>query len=377
MAPALNPLKRLNRSLCSSRLRGSFFESLIMFKRSLLFILLLPCALLGQDRKHIPITMEDVMRQQALGSAQRSQSDLNDRLRAMTGAARFSQEYLLGPGDVIDVTVYGIEDLKQKTLTLDSQGRISLPFIKEVQLIGLTARESEVKIATLFEASVLKNPQVSVNVKEYKSQFVNILGAVMKPGTYQLTRRAFLVDALAMAGGLVAEKAEPKAVISRPAQQSETEAVAGVAKPTRTEVDLVELLEKGDVSLNVPVYAGDVISVPERVERFYYVLGDVNRGGAFEIKKGERITVSKALASAGGTMPTAKMNQGAIMRQNPDGTSSQIAIDIKKILRGELKDPELAQNDVVFVPGSTTKTIGRGLLNSIGGVLAALVYVGF
>ena len=138
----------------------------------------------------------------------------------------------------------------------------------------------------------------------------------------------------------------------------------------------MQLLEKGDISLNVPIYAGDVVSVPERVERFYYVLGDVNRGGAFEIKMGERMTLAKALASAGGLMPTAKPGKSAVMRQNPDGSTKQIPVNVSKLLKGEVKDMDIAQNDVVFVPGSTSKTIGHGILNSIGGMITSVIYAG-
>jgi polysaccharide export outer membrane protein len=330
------------------------------------------------DRKHVPITIEDVLRQQATGTPPQSSVSLNDRLRAMTGASRFSQDYLLGPGDIIEVTVYGVEDLKKKELTLDSDGKISLPFINDVQLIGLTPRESEVKICTLYEASVIKNPQVSVSVKEYRSQFINVLGAVLKPGTYQLTRRVFLVDALAMAGGLLAEKAESRAHVHRAAmgQSTNDNAEAGAETRESLEIDLVQLLEKGDISLNVPIYAGDVISIPEKVDRFFYVLGDVNKAGAFEIRKGEAISVKQAIASAGGLMPTAKAKKTSILRQNADGTTTQIAMDVSKLLKGEVPDTILAQNDVVFVPGSTTKTISHGILSSIGNVLAAFIYVG-
>lgn len=345
-----------------------------------LFVLFAAGALFAQqaDRKHIPITVEDILRQQTVTPSSKSSMDINDRLRAMAGAARFSQDYLLGPGDVIEVTVFGIEDLKKKELTLDSEGKISLPFINTVSLIGLTPRESEVKISTLYEASVMKNPQIAVSVKEYRSQFINVLGAVLKPGTYQLTRRAFLVDALAMAGGLLAEKAESKAYVHRASLTTffQPETDAGVERKESLEIDLVQLLEKGDISLNVPIYAGDVVSVPERVERFFYVLGDVNKGGAFEIKKGEQITLSKALASAGGLMVTAKSNKASVMRQQEDGSSMQIPVDVRKVLKGQSEDIMIVQNDVVFIPGSTTKTVTRGILNSIGNVLAAFVYVG-
>jgi polysaccharide export outer membrane protein len=343
-----------------------------------LVVLLIPFLLLAQeaDRKRIPIEIQDILRQQTTGSIPNPSIDLNERLRAMAGAARFSQDYLLGPGDIIEVTVFAVDELKKKELVLNAQGLISLPFIGEVPLMGLTAREAEVKIGALYESTVMKNPQVSVSVKEYRSQFINVLGAVYKPGTYQLTRRAFLVDALAMAGGLLAEKAEPKALIQRSGAGASGEMKEASAGGDTLEIDLRQLLEKGDIHLNVPIYAGDVISVPERLESFFYVLGDVNKGGAFEIKKGERITMSKALASAGGLMPTAKKKKTAILRSNPNGTTTQIPVDAGKLLQGQIADMELAENDVVFVPGSTTKTIGRSLLSSIGGVLAAFVYIG-
>jgi polysaccharide biosynthesis/export protein len=330
------------------------------------------------ERKHIPITMADILRKQAAGVSDKSGFDLNERIRTMVGTARFSQNYLLGPGDIITVNVFGIRDLTEKELTLDSEGRISLPFINDLSLMGLTPRESEIKIGALFEASVMKNPQVTVSVKEYRSQFINVLGAVYKPGTYQLTRRAFLVDALAMAGGLLLEKAELKCYVHReaPNQPISAETEESDEKTETKEIDLVQLLEKGDVSLNIPIYAGDVISVPERIERFFYVLGDVVKGGAFEIKRGEKITLSKALASAGGLSPTAKAGSAAVIRQDPDGNARQIPINAAKVLKGEVEDIELAQNDVVFIPGSTSKTIGRALINSIGSVVASLVYLG-
>src|SRR5262249_804078 len=94
----------------------------------------LACTVLcyAQDRRHIPFSIEDVMRGQTAGVKDKNSVDLNERLRSMTAIARFSQDYLLGPGDIILITVYGIEDLKQKELTLDSGGWVTLPFIRDV-----------------------------------------------------------------------------------------------------------------------------------------------------------------------------------------------------------------------------------------------------
>jgi polysaccharide export outer membrane protein len=352
-------------------------------KRLLACIMIIAAACISlkaqqEERKHIPISMADILRYQADSASAGSSMDINERLRAMAGAIRFSQDYLLGPGDVIEVSVFGIEELQRKELTLDSGGNVSLPFLKDVRLIGLTPRESEVKIAALYEASVMKNPQVSVSVKEYRSQFINVLGAVENPGIYQLTRRIFLVDALAMAGGLLTEKAASTVYVQRAASADLT--LASTDTPSgssdRIEVDLDRLLHQGDISQNIPIYAGDSISVPERVERYYYVLGDVNRGGAFELKPGESITLSQALASAGGLMSTAKSSRSTIMRQKEDGGALQIPVDIKKVLKGESQDMELAGNDVVFIPGSTTKTIGKTVLNSFGSIVYALIIGG-
>jgi polysaccharide export outer membrane protein len=340
--------------------------------------LLISSLILAQEpgRKRIPIAIEDILRQQAVDSPTDSRIDLNERIRAMSAVARFSQDYLLGSGDIIEVTVFGVEELNKKELVLNAGGKISLPFINEVQLMGLTPREAEVKIAALFEATVMKNPQVSVTVKEYRSQFINVLGAVVKPGTYQLIRRAFLVDALAMAGGLLTEKAEFKALIHRAGPLSSGAGNEGTAGRETLEIDLRQLLENGDASLNVPIYAGDVVSVPERIEHFFYVLGDVNRGGAFEINKGELITFTKALASAGGLLSTAKSSKTIIIRREEAGATKQIPVDATKVLRGQSPDILLSNDDVVFVPGSTTKAVGRGVINSLGNILAAFVYIG-
>jgi polysaccharide biosynthesis/export protein len=329
-----------------------------------------------QDRKYIPIKIEDVLRTQAM--PEKKEQDLNERLRAMAGATRFSQDYLLGPGDIIEVTIFGIEDLNKRELTLDSEGKITLPFLNTIGLIGLTPRESEVKIAALYEASVIKNPQVSVSVKEYRSQFFNILGAVSKPGFYQLTRRVFLLDALAMAGGLLAEKTESKAIVHRANATASTpaETVAGVSSKDMIEIDLEKLLVKGDTSLNIPIFAGDVISVPEKISRFYYVLGDVNKGGAFEIKRGESITLTKALAAAGGFMGTAKKGKSVVIRKKADGSDEQIPINAGNVLKGKQADMLLLDNDVVFIPGSTTKAVGRTVLNSIGTIVNSFIYYG-
>jgi polysaccharide biosynthesis/export protein len=340
------------------------------------------------ERKRIPITVDDLLRFQTAGEEAAEPSDINERLLAMAAVSRYRHDYVLGPGDIISLTVFGIPELRNTALSLDAEGRISLPFINEVSLMGLTSRESEVKIAALLENSVMKNPQVSVSVSEYRSQFVNVLGAVFQPGTYQITRKMFLIDALAMAGGLRADRAELTAHIHRTAPVMNVPAAPGTSDqfdhaiepvdsiPASIAINLQALLEKGDAALNVPIYAGDVISVPERVERYFYVIGDVTRSGAFEIQQGETVTLTRALAAAGGLLGTASAKNTMVIRQGPDGETIQIPFDSRKLLRGDIPDMDLTRNDLVFVPGSTTRAMAQGMLRGIGSVMSALIIYG-
>jgi len=96
----------------------------------------------------------------------------------------------------------------------------------------------------------------------------------------------------------------------------------------------------------------------------------------YEVRKGETVTLTKALATAGGPLPTAKGKHSKIIRQLADGTTEQIPVDIGKVLKGKAPDMVLADSDVVFVPGSTTKTIGRGFLGSINSVVTTIAIIG-
>ncbi len=355
-------------------------------------LFLIPCSVKAQNlsedetaRKHVPLSIEQLLSQQAVNATSEPDSEsLNKRLALLS---RHSQDYLLGPGDVVEVSVFGIPELNQKSLSLDSKGRILLPFIDEVQLLGLAARDAEVKIATLLEASILNDPQVTVKVTEYKSQFFNVLGSVQRPGTYQLTRQMSLVDAISLAGGLEKDADYSRVYIHRvPSGEDEPDDGKAAGIPVSSEpngysetieVDLEDLLVVGNHRLNIPIYSRDVITVPEREGHYYYVLGDVQKSGAFQIRRNERITLSKALATAGGMLDTASANKTTIMRREPDGSSAtQIAVNVNDVMKGKANDVELARNDVIIVPGSTTKRIGKNLLNGISGIFTSLLIIG-
>jgi polysaccharide export outer membrane protein len=380
-----------------------------MFCKSCLFLALTSAIALAQQsppqngdpaRKYIPLTIEDLLKAKAnaaLAPPQASTSELNDRLRALAVAANSAQDYLLGPGDVVSISVYGVSELNNTELTLDADGTILLPFLDEVNLLGLTAREAKVKIAALYEVSHLNNPQVAVSVKSYRSQTVYIFGGVAKPGSYSLTGATRVMDVLSMVGGIT-DRAVSKAVIRRPmgyqgttkkvvdtppgqvvtdsGGRADSNALSPVSYQT-IEIDLNQLLLEGNMDLNVPVLGGDIITVPERPQQFVFVLGDVSHGGAFEIRKNEQLTLQRALALSGGFLPSAKPSKTLIIRPKGDlGQSEQIPINAADIFKGKKEDVLLQPNDMILVPGSASKTLGRGVLSSVTGILGSLILYG-
>ena len=109
-------------------------------------------------------------------------------------------DYEVGPGDVLDIAVFGNDDLS-RVPTVQTNGSITFPLLGEVQVAGLTVAEVQRKITNLLAKDYLVNPQVEVKVKEYQSQFVSVVGEVNSPGRKPIRGRMRLVDALLEAGG--------------------------------------------------------------------------------------------------------------------------------------------------------------------------------
>ncbi len=121
--------------------------------------------------------------------------------RAASGAYTGKSEYRIGPQDLIEISVFQVEDLN-RTVRVNSQGQISLPLVGTVEAGGKTVQELEAHVAGLFSETYLQDPQVTVFVKEFTSQRVTLEGAIKSPGIYPLTGRTSLLQALAMAGGV-------------------------------------------------------------------------------------------------------------------------------------------------------------------------------
>jgi polysaccharide export outer membrane protein len=288
---------------------------------------------------------------------------LNDRLPPLSAPQNADAEYRLGPGDLIEIRVFGVPNFNHD-LRIAATGTIRLPLVEPIVAAGLTPAQLEQRLVAALDGELIRNPQVSVFVKEYRSQPVFVMGAVVKPGQYQVSLALSIVDVLSMAGGLQ-PNAGDELVIQR---RSEPNAPVEMIK-----IDLRALLERGDLSLNVRVQGGDIINIQERVARTVFVLGEVTRAGAYQLPPKQDLRVSQAFAWAGGPMKTAKMNDGRLVRYE-NGERKEITVNFEDILKGKKEDFLVQADDIIFVPGSTFKNLGWGLLGMLPNTLLQVPY---
>ncbi len=239
-----------------------------------------------------------------------------------------TDDYLIGPGDLLEVKVYGSDDLND-SVRVNSFGMVSYPLLGEVELGGLSTSQAEGKLEGLLGEKYIRDPHVTVFIKEYRSKSVAVLGAVKNPGNFELLKKGRLIDALALAGGL--SNTASKVIY-----------VARTGHDELTEIDL-EKVEKGDLELlNMPIQVGDTIYVPE--SGIYYVNGAVRRPGQFPITPG--VTFSQAIQIAGG-LRSGSQNVRLVRYEN--GRPNVIPVDIKAIESGAEQDIPLEDRDIVIV----------------------------
>lgn len=275
---------------------------------------------------------------------------------AVVAATGQPAEFTLGAGDLLEISVAGVEDFTLPA-RVGADGTIRLPFLGNVRAEGLTPGQLEEKLADLLDPDYVRDPQVLVVLKEPLSRMYSVLGAVKKPGQFEIIGPVTLVSAIAAAGGLDYASAGTTAVIQR------SYGLAPGARPYSIEVDLKKLMAEGNVTLDLPVMPGDVIGVPQREAQAVYVIGDVGKPGAFEWPLEGEISLSRALAMAGGPTKTAKMKEAWLVRQAPDGSVERTAVNLGDILKGKKPDIALRPEDMIYVSGSTAKSIGWGFVN--------------
>jgi polysaccharide export outer membrane protein len=304
----------------------------------------------------------------------------------------------VGPGDLIEISVFEVEELSKLRLRIPERGIISVPLIGHIQAAGRTATELEDEIRTRLEQKYMHNPQVAVFVHEHNSQRVTVMGAVRHGGVITLNRQVRLADALANAEGL-ADDADPVVYVIRrvpagtvkhleataaaangaaavsapatppaaaapsPGDVNAKDASAKGKEEVMIPIDLSELA-KGRDELNIQLRPGDVVHVPRAGS--FYVGGFVERPGSFLLKG--KTTLQQAVLAAGGVKNTADWSDVRLYRRAPSGEVDVKTVDLNEIEKGQ-PSPEIQRNDVVIVGVHAGKAFAFGFLDFFKGAL--------
>lgn len=276
-----------------------------------------------------------------LGVSAQTQAPTQAPAAAQDAKDVFVRAYRIGPGDLLELKVFEVKELDQ-TVRVSEDGSITLPLLGRVVVEGLTQDGVAQKLTGLLSAKYVKNPQVTIFIKEYKSQQVAVIGAVERAGSYELVGRKNLLQIISMAGGF-SENAGNDAFILREGPDGKTSTII---------IDLKDLLGNGNQALNVTLEPNDVINVPVDREIRVFVMGRVTRPGAVTAKLSEGLSLLQAIADAGGLAEGAKESAVLITRKDARGKEQKIKVNLKDIIKGKKKDITLQEGDVVFVPES-------------------------
>jgi len=304
---------------------------------------------------------------------------LNSRLLNHVSPPGGEADLSMGAGDLIEISVFEVDELSKLKLRIPMRGTITLPLIGQVPAAGRSAIQLEDDIRARLQEKYIYDPQVSVFVHEHKSQRISVIGAVRKGGVYAITNPLRLADALALAEGLADDADHTLYLIRRVPVGTVGRIEAGVVPRKRLEapaegpseevmvpIDL-EMLAAGRDELNVALEGGDVIHVPRAGS--YYVGGSVERPGSFFLKG--KTTAEQAIMAAGGPRNVADWDDVRVYRTKPGGDREILRFSLNEFEKGSgEKVPELQKNDVVVVGKSDSKAFLFGLMDFVRGMFS-------
>ncbi|MFN7983306.1 MAG: polysaccharide biosynthesis/export family protein [Vicinamibacterales bacterium] len=230
-------------------------------------------------------------------------------------------DYVVGPQDVLMVTVFGEPELTGK-YTVEQDGTFTFPQIGRIKAGGATLRSIETELKTKLADGYLKNPQVAVAIENYRSQRILVIGEVRNPGEYQLNGEMTLLSALARAGSTTPSAAR-EATIVRPKRNPKS----GEDPSEIIKVDL-SALQAGNMTLNLSLQDGDTVNVPKAQSVF--VTGQVKTPGAYAVEPGT--TVLQVLSLAGGLTERGSNNRIRIQRTE-NGKRSDVAAKLSDVVK--------------------------------------------
>jgi len=285
-------------------------------------------------------------------------------------SANQNPNYRIGPGDIIDVNVSQSPQLTRTGVRVNNQGMIQLPMLDEdIQAGCRTERELAEQVKEKYKKFLL-NPYITVAVQQFNSNPVAVIGAVNTPGRFQLQRPIRLLELLTWVNG-TAERAGTSIEILRNRSMPFCDGpqlimTSGVGD----ELIALNLADtfKGTEGANPYVRAGDIIRIADAEIKTAYIVGNVKNPTAINLK--ETVTLTQAIAMAGGLAPEARADKIVIRRQLSGSVNrTEIAANLKEINLRKTSDILLQPNDIVEIPGpkpNIFKDILKTIVPTIG-----------
>ena len=280
-----------------------------------------------------------------------------------------AERYRIGAGDVLDIRVYNRPQLSREAVRVEGDGMIRMPLIDgEIQAACKTEGELAKEISTRY-ARYYKNLPVDVFIKEYHAREVALIGAVNEQGRYQMQRHIRLLELLTFAKGTSDKAGQTINIVRGPRvdicpQGSDSSAVNQEGLISLKLNDTLQGME----SANPFVEAGDIVSIPDAEQ--VYVIGNVYAPRSVPLR--ETITVSRAIAMAGGPLRDSKTDKIHVVRRAGAGAQSELYVNLTAIARKKEDDLVLQANDIIEVPESTGKSLMRSLMGAVAPSVAQL-----
>ncbi|MDP2025560.1 polysaccharide export protein EpsE [Sulfuriferula sp.] len=237
-------------------------------------------------------------------------------------------DYRMGTGDVLRINIYGNPDLSTEA-RVGEDGSITFPLIGAVKASGQTPSTVEKDIATrLTKGGFIVDPNVNLNIVQYRGQQISVLGRVGRPGKHVLEKVSRVSDALALAGGIVGDGADAITLVR-----------THDGKTEYRDIDVIALFKPGGEASNELVQDGDIINVAR--QPMFYIYGEVQRPGAFRLE--QNMNVVQALSMAGGVNARGTQRGIKILRRDVNGVMQKLDTELADLVK---------KDDVIYVDES-------------------------
>jgi len=270
-------------------------------------------------------------------------------LKAEPALGKFSDLYRLGPGDVVEISMYGYEKSVQEVL-VDPNGYISYLLVGQIKASGKTVPQLREEIMRKL-AGFFRDPLVSIIPMQFNSRAFTIMGAVNNPGTFEIKGFTKILDALGIAKGFAIGVFNDSTV-----EISDLEHAFLVRKNQYIPVNFVGLIKEGDFKENILLQAGDYIYIPSSVSNEIFLLGEIQFPGSYGFA--DNMTLLKTIIEGGGFSEEANKRKVLVVRGSL--TDPQVyRINLTKVLLAKEKDFFLEPKDIIYVPK-------KGILSATG-----------